>query len=114
MCGVVSIAAASACAGSTLSSNSTLAFLVFQLTATDFTPLTRLSEFCTVVVHGEQCSPVIRNVAFVGSAAKRDEVQKRPRASANETVINRGMMVLQFDGGNQASVRIVRVLGTQY
>src|SRR5256885_16258488 len=79
MCGVVSMAAASACAGRTLSSNSTLAFLVFQLTATDFTPLTRLSEFCTVVVHGGQCSPVFRNVAFVGSAATRDEARKGPR-----------------------------------
>src|SRR5262245_3500639 len=72
MCGVPSMAAASACAGSTLSSNTTLAFLVFQSTDTDCTPFTRLSEPCTVLVHGGQCRPVTRNVAFVGSAANSD------------------------------------------
>ena len=69
MCGVPSMAAASACAGSTLSSNSTLAFFVFQSTETDLTPFTRDSPFCTVLVQGGQCSPVIRNVALVGGFA---------------------------------------------
>src|SRR6476646_10591438 len=82
MCGVVSMAAARACAGSTLSSNTMLACLVFQSTATDFTPRTRLSEFCTVLVHGGQCSPVTRNVPFVGFAASwayKDAAEISPR-----------------------------------
>src|SRR5213080_2161509 len=80
MCGVVSIAAASDWAGSTLSSNTTLAFFVFQSTVTDLTPFTRLSEPCTVLVQGGQCRPVTRKVALVGSAEYRLAVQIRPRA----------------------------------
>src|SRR5262245_39351588 len=79
MCGVVSMAEAKACAGRTFSSNWTLAFLVFQSTLTDVTPLTRLSEFCTVVVQCGQCSPVIKNVAFVGSAEYSGLTRMTPR-----------------------------------
>src|SRR5437763_17148881 len=87
MCGVVSMAEASDCAGSTLSSYTTLACLVFQSTETDLTPFTRLSEPCTVLVQGGQCRPVTRNVALVGSADCTGPSQHNPRATAANAII---------------------------
>src|SRR5439155_4201506 len=96
MWGVPSIAEASAWAGSTLSSKTILALLVFQSTATDWTPLTRLSEPWTVLVHGGQCSPVTRNVAFVGSAEYIGLLASSPRATrVTAAIIGLRMFVLQ-------------------
>src|SRR2546423_10111162 len=96
MCGVVSIAEASDWAGSTLSSYTTLACLVFQSTETDLTPFTRLSEPCTVLVQGGQCRPVTRNVALVGSAEYKLAWVARPRAIATvSAIIGKRMFVLQ-------------------
>src|SRR5215471_3518794 len=95
MCGVVSIAEASDWAGRTLSSNTTLACFVFQSTATDLTPFTRLSEPCTVLVHGGQCRPVTRNVAFVGSAEYRRASEIDPMAAAARAMIVVRMFSLQ-------------------
>src|SRR5438093_7303849 len=86
MCGVVSMADASDWAGRTLSSKTTLACLVFQSTATDLTPFTRLSEPCTVLVQGGQCRPVTRKVAFVGSAEYKFEAEIKPRAIAPQAI----------------------------
>src|SRR6478672_7202597 len=96
MCGVRSMAAASACAGSALSSNTTLAFFVFQSTDTDLTPLTRLSEPCTVLVHGGQCRPLTRNVAFVGSAEYIGRTALSPSATtAVRAIIGVRIFILQ-------------------
>src|SRR5262245_54921684 len=98
MCGVVSMAAANACAGNTLSSNSTLAFFLFQSTTTDLIPFTRLSEPCTVLVQGGQCSPVIESVAFVGSAEYSPAAGTKPIAIANDARMGKRMGVLQGVG----------------
>jgi hypothetical protein len=68
MCGVLSIAVATAWAGMAVSSNSNFAFLVFQSTLTDRMPLTLASDASSVEGQPGQCRPVTRNVALVGSA----------------------------------------------
>jgi hypothetical protein len=68
MCGVFSIAVATAWAGMAPSSNSSFAFFVFQSTLADRMPLTLASDASSVEGQASQCSPVTKNVAWVGSA----------------------------------------------
>src|SRR5262245_13131676 len=97
MCGVPSMAAASAWAGSRLSSYSILAFFVFQLTETDLIPLTRASDACTVLVQGGQCRPVIRYVAFVGGSSEYTfgETAKPRAIAARQFQVEPCIMILQ-------------------
>src|SRR5262245_4244268 len=107
MCGVVSMAAASDCAGKTLSSNVIFAFFVPQSTVTDWTPFTRLNEPCTVLVQGGQWRPVTKKVALVGSAEYSRSAVTNPVATANEATMGQRMVVLQVVAGVKACARRV-------
>src|SRR3954469_19505782 len=100
MCGVDAINCATRSAGTTDSSNSTFAFLLFQSTLIERMPFSLPSDDSTVRVQGGQCRPVIKYVAVVvvalesglaGSAANADATKAsdaKPAAVSSLTIGN--------------------------